>query len=100
MKLRLKADGPQQDSIRDLDNTSFNLLVFGQSTPESAQLPNLLRIYEVPSEPGNDAALARAGIPRRSFYLVRPDGYIALCGQEVNSATLAKYLRTRPHFAR
>ena len=99
MKLRLKTDGPHQDSIRDLDNTRFNLLLFGQSAPEPEQLTDLLRIHEVPSEPGNDAALARAGIPRRAFYLVRPDGYIALCGQEVSSAALAKYLGTRLHFA-
>jgi 2-polyprenyl-6-methoxyphenol hydroxylase-like FAD-dependent oxidoreductase len=100
MQLRLKADGPVQDSIRDLDNTRFNLLLFGQSVPERAQLTELLQLHEVPSEPGNDSALARAGIPPRSFYLVRPDGYIALCGHDASSAILVQYLAARLHFQR
>jgi 2-polyprenyl-6-methoxyphenol hydroxylase-like FAD-dependent oxidoreductase len=99
MKLRLTADGPLQDSIRDLDNTRFNLMLFGQSAPQSLQSTDLLRIHEVPAGPDNDAAFVRAGIPQRSFYLVRPDGYIGLCGREVSGAALTTYLGTRLHHA-
>jgi FAD binding domain-containing protein len=96
MKLRLKAGGPIQDSIPSLDNTRFNLLAFGQSAPPStAQLTYVLQVYDVPSDPDNEAVLARAGIPFRSFYLVRPDGYVALCGPDLDGEMLARYFRSR-----
>jgi 2-polyprenyl-6-methoxyphenol hydroxylase-like FAD-dependent oxidoreductase len=98
MKLRLKAGAPQQDSIRDLDNLGFNLLLFGQSAPELPQLNDVpLHMHEVPSDPGNEQEMLRAKIPRTSFYLVRPDGYIALCGQKLTSTALAQYFATRVH---
>lgn len=100
MKLRLKTGGSRQDSISELDNMRFNLLVFGQSAPASAQLPDVVQIHDVPSDAENDAVLVRAGIPRRSFYLLRPDGYIALCGRELDVSALAQYLDARMHFKR
>jgi 2-polyprenyl-6-methoxyphenol hydroxylase-like FAD-dependent oxidoreductase len=96
MKLRLKAGAPTVDSIPALDNTRFHLLVFGQSAPASAaQLGAVLQIHEVPSDPDNQAALLRAAIPPRSFYLVRPDGYVALCGPDLDGETLALYFSSR-----
>lgn len=99
MKLRLKAGGPVQDSIPSLDNTRFNLLAFGQSTPTpDARLTDILQVHEVPADTDNQAVLARAGIPPRSFYLVRPDGYIALCGLELPDDALTRYFSARLHF--
>jgi 2-polyprenyl-6-methoxyphenol hydroxylase-like FAD-dependent oxidoreductase len=98
MKLRMKSGGPPEDSICDLDNTRFNLLVFGQSAPETVQSPEVVQVHEVPPDADNAAALVRAGIPSRSFYLVRPDGYIALCGQELDATALVEYFSGRLRF--
>ena len=43
----------------------------------------------------NDAELARVGIASPSFYLLRPDGHIALCGRQVDAGTIARYLEVR-----
>jgi hypothetical protein len=50
-----------------------------------------------PGDPANDAELARAKISQPSYYLVRPDGYIGLCGPGINREALARYLRGRLH---
>ena len=97
MKLRMKAGEAPQESIPSLDNTRFNLLVFGQSAPDSARLGELVQVHEVPRDPDNEAALTRAGIPLRSFYLLRPDGYIALCGVDLDGGAVAQYLSARLH---
>jgi hypothetical protein len=97
MKLRMDTGAAPQESIPGLDNMRFNLLVFGQSAPQAAQLAGVLQVHEVPSDPDNGAALSRAGIPSRSFYVVRPDGYIALCGQDLDGAALMRYFTTRLH---
>ncbi len=93
--LRLSAGGPEQHSIPDLDNLCFNLLVFGQAAPEIAGLDGILQVHEVPPDPGNAEATARAGIPTLSFYLVRPDGYVGLCGQRLDGDAVKRYFGSR-----
>ena len=51
----------------------------------------------IPADTANDAELARARIPRPSFYLVRPDGYIGLCGGRLEGGALGRYLSERLH---
>jgi hypothetical protein len=41
--------------------------------------------------------LARAQIPRPSFYLLRPDGHVGLCGARLDAAELQRYLSERLH---
>ena len=36
--------------------------------------------------------LARVGIPQPSFYLVRPDGHVGLCGKTADAAAIQRYL--------
>jgi hypothetical protein len=56
----------------------------------------------VPSDVDNVAELARLKLPATSFYLLRPDGYVALCGAQLDLAALARHaagplgLRTLP----
>jgi 2-polyprenyl-6-methoxyphenol hydroxylase-like FAD-dependent oxidoreductase len=97
LRLKLVADGPVEDLFRRLDDTRFNLVVIGPPPPPEGALPlgDLLRIHAVPPDPGNDAELARARVPRPSFYLVRPDGHVGLCGVRLETAAVARYVSER-----
>jgi hypothetical protein len=54
-----------------------------------------MRIHVVPADPGNDAELVSAQIPQPSFYLVRPDGHIGLCGARLEAAAVQRYVSER-----
>jgi 2-polyprenyl-6-methoxyphenol hydroxylase-like FAD-dependent oxidoreductase len=97
LRLRLQANGPVEDLFEQLDDTKFNLIVFGQPFPLESEpgIGNLLRIHVLPSDPVNDAELARVQIPQPSFYLLRPDGHVGLCGARVEEAAVARYLSER-----
>lgn len=93
MQLRFHADGPAEDLFEWLDDLHFHLLVFGQAVP-AQRLPfpaELLRVHAIPTDAINDAELARQKIPQPSFYLLRPDGYVALCGTRLDLAGLARH---------
>jgi hypothetical protein len=95
LKLKLRADGPVEDSFHAFQDTHFNLVIFGQPVAEDLpQLGDLLRTHVIPRDSHNDAALTRAQIPSPSFYLIRPDGYIGLCGTRVETAAISRYFRS------
>jgi 2-polyprenyl-6-methoxyphenol hydroxylase-like FAD-dependent oxidoreductase len=94
LKLKLLPDGPVEDLFRKLDDTRFHLLLFGQSLP-AADLPKLgdvVTTHVVPADVSNDAQLRRCMIPEVSFYLIRPDGYVGLCGSHLDVPVLMGYL--------
>ena len=96
LHLKFSANGPVEDSFGKLDDTKFNLLVFGQPAPEGRfGMGELLAVHPIPADPMNDKELARAGIPSKSFYLVRPDGYVGLCGGLLNAAGFTRYVSER-----
>ena len=97
LRLKFRRNEPTEDLFAKLDDTRFNLLVIGQSAPPGGlrELGDLLRIHEVPSEPANDRELARAHIPRVSFYLLRPDGHIGLAGTRLETAAAVRYVSER-----
>ena len=81
LRLRFAANGEVEDSFTKLDDVHFHLLVFGQPAPERISgWDGLLEVHALPEDAANDAALQLARIPRPSMYLVRPDGYVGLCG--------------------
>ena len=84
-----------------LDDTHFHLLAFGQPAPAAAELGlgDLLRVHAIPADPANDAALQRAQIPQPSFYLLRPDGHVGLCGTRLDAAAVKRYLSERLHLS-
>jgi 2-polyprenyl-6-methoxyphenol hydroxylase-like FAD-dependent oxidoreductase len=93
LRLKLAADGPIEDLFQTFDDTHFHLISTGQAeSPEDiAEFGELLRTHVVPSNTDNDAELARAGIPRSSFYLIRPDGYVGLCGARWDANAVRAY---------
>jgi hypothetical protein len=54
-----------------------------------------LLTHQVPDDPMNDLELARVGIPKPSFYLLRPDGHVGLAGTRHEPAALTRYLVDR-----
>ena len=102
LRLRFLADGPAEDLFGILDDTRFNLIVIGQPAPQIALagLGDLLRIHTVPGDPDNDRELARAHIPRPSFYLLRPDGHIGLAGFHLEVAAAIRYVSGRLHLGK
>jgi hypothetical protein len=99
LMLSFEAKGPE-DLFRRLDDTRFNLLVFGgaSSPAELAGLSALgdtLRVHVVPRAAENDRALAGAQIPQPSMYLLRPDGHVGLCGPRLAAGAVGRYLRER-----
>jgi hypothetical protein len=84
-----------QDLFQALDDTRFNLLVFGQATAQTLpDLNGLLRIHAIPITAGNEAEQARVHVPRTAFYLLRPDGHVGLCGRTLDAAALQRYFAT------
>ncbi|MGH9867248.1 MAG: FAD-dependent monooxygenase [Candidatus Polarisedimenticolia bacterium] len=94
LRLQLRTNGPVEDLFQAFDDTRFNMIVVGQPSPPDAQwgLGDLLRVHVIPPGAVNDAALARTGIPIPSFYLVRPDGYVGLCGLRPDPAVVSRYV--------
>jgi len=102
LRLEWRTGGPVEDVFEKLDDTRFHLIVIGQSAPPETALAlgDLLRVHVVPASPINEKELARARIPRPSFYLVRPDGHVALCGARIDGEQVARYLAERLHLER
>jgi hypothetical protein len=94
LRLKFQPNGSVEDLFQKLDDTRLNLIVVGQpSPPEGAlNLGDLLRIHAIPVDPFNDVELARAQIHRPSFYLVRPDGHVGLCGGYLDAAAVMRYV--------
>ena len=78
-----------------LDDERFHLLAFGQRAELPPDAGDLVRVWSVPSDPANENALARAGIPQRSFYLLRPDGHVGLAGTRLDPDQIRGYLAER-----
>ena len=97
VKLKLGANGVIEDLFETLDDTRFNLIMIGQAAPseQTLGLGDLLRVYTVADDRVNDAELLRARIPRPSFYLLRPDGHVGLCGTRLPPGALSRYLAER-----
>src|SRR5688500_16969153 len=92
LQLKLSDAGPVEDLFCKLDGLKFCLLVAGQRSPTPG---DLVQAHEIPSNAVNDAELARARIPRTSFYLLRPDGHVGLCGVRLEAGQIERYFSER-----
>jgi len=99
IRLKFAANGPAEDLFEHLDDTKFNLLVIGQRvSPEPpGDVEDLLRVHAIVAGPANEAALSRAKVPQTSFYLLRPDGHVGLCGARLEIADVKRYLAEQVH---
>jgi hypothetical protein len=97
LQLRFSENGPVEDLFQKLDDRRFNLIVIRQSVPpqEAIGLGDLLNIHKIPADAVNEVELARAQIPQLSFYLLRPDGHVGLCGKRLEVAAVARYASER-----
>jgi 2-polyprenyl-6-methoxyphenol hydroxylase-like FAD-dependent oxidoreductase len=92
LRLRFQANGPAEDLFQKLDDTCFNLVVFGQPAAGISAPAGLLRTVVIPGDIANDSELARAGISGPCFYLLRPDGHVGLAGTRFDAAVVNRYL--------
>ena len=95
MQLRRASGGPTVDLFDELDDTRFNLLVFGEPSnlaPVAGEVADLVDVHTFPRDPGNQAALESARVPQPSFYLLRPDGHVGLCGPRLDIEAIRQYL--------
>jgi len=91
LRLKFQANGAAEDLFRRLDDTRFNLLVIGQPAPAVAA-DGLVRVHAVADDPSNANELAAAGITGPAFYLLRPDGHVALAGTRLEAGVVARCL--------
>jgi hypothetical protein len=96
LQLHQRGGGSGGDLFQKLDDTRFNLLMIGQPAPpvESLGLGDLLRVLVIPA---GGLELTRLKIPQPSFYLLRPDGHVGLCGTRFDATTVKNYLAERVH---
>ena len=91
LTLRFQAEGAPVDLFRRMDDTRFNLLVIGQPAPDlRAAWADILKVHTIPSDV-NAHALTAASIDSPSYYLLRPDGHIALAGRVFEEGALVQW---------
>jgi hypothetical protein len=98
LRVKLTASGPVTDLFEALDDLHFHLLVIGKPPPvdwpPQAQ-SDRVRVHAIPAISDNAAELRRARIPVPSFYLLRPDGHVGLCGVRWDARAVDRYLSGR-----
>lgn len=93
LHLRFRAGGAREDLFERLDDTCFNLLVFGQPT-DAGPLDvsaDLLAVHAVPDDADNAAELERVSIRGPAFYLLRPDGHVGLAGTNLDADAIRRW---------
>ncbi len=96
LRVKVGPEGEVKDLHREMDDRWFHLLLFGQTAPSSG-FGDLVQMHVVPQDEANAAELARAGISGPSFYLLRPDGHVGLCGEGFDAVAITRYLADRAH---
>lgn len=94
------ADSAQAMDVHErLVDTRFHLLLVGEENAGSldalaaaSDFDGMLRRDRVVATEANVAALAAAGIPVPSYFLVRPDGHIGLAGRRFDESRLRAYM--------
>jgi 2-polyprenyl-6-methoxyphenol hydroxylase-like FAD-dependent oxidoreductase len=82
-----------EDNFSPLVSLDWQLHIYGEATPalrslcEARQLPLHVFAWR--------AQMRRCGLRRNALYLVRPDGYVALAGDQIRLQGLREYLDAR-----
>ena len=87
------SDGMMKDNFARLKSLDWQVHVYGDALPEVKAVCDLQRLplHVFPWYPGID----QTGLRRNAFYLVRPDGYVALADPEGNAKAIKSYFDTR-----
>ena len=91
LRLRFAAGSADEDLYERLDDGQFNLVLYGQQAGSGAQFGQLVRVHEIPRNEDNRRELERRGIPAESWFLLRPDGYIATAGTRLDEAAVRRW---------
>ena len=98
MRLKFQPGAAAEDVFEKLDDLTCNLVVIGQAGPRTDALgpfADVVRTHTIPADPANAAELARAQVPVPSFYFLRPDGHVGLCGAKLEMDAVTNYLTGR-----
>ena len=97
LHLKLRAGGAPEDLFSAMPDLSFHLIAIGQGAPadELGPLEQRLQVHVIPRTPTTSASSPGSNIPRPSFYLLRPDGHVGLCGRQLAPGLVRDYLRAR-----
>jgi len=97
LRVALSPNGSGEDLFQQLDDTRFTLILVGQPAPAEGVpgLRDLLCTLVISDDPVNQRELARVHIARPSFYLLRPDGHVGLCGTRLDAAAVSRYVSER-----
>jgi hypothetical protein len=91
LRVALANDGAVTDLYERVDDTRWTLVLAGQDATSDIPWPGGLEVIVIPAGAGNDAELARVHVPRPSYWLLRPDGHVGLCGTRFDAASLRRY---------
>jgi 2-polyprenyl-6-methoxyphenol hydroxylase-like FAD-dependent oxidoreductase len=99
LQLKFAPNGPIEDLFQNLSDMHFNLVLIDQPAPSEHALGfgDLFRTWAVPRDPANDQELARVEISQPSFFLIRPDGYVGLCGKLFEADSFRAYITQNLH---
>jgi 2-polyprenyl-6-methoxyphenol hydroxylase-like FAD-dependent oxidoreductase len=79
------------DLFQRMDDRRFNLLILGDQL--AAPSPHaFVNVIVIPFDARNEASLRQAGLHRPCYFLVRPDGHIALAGTAAHMPEVTAYL--------
>ena len=98
LHLQLNESDPPVDLYQALDDKRFNMLIFGEAGVGCRDLGGIGEFVTertIPMTPDNKRVMARFGISEQSFFLLRPDGHIGLCGSRPDASAIQHYFSTR-----
>ena len=100
LHIALAEHGQATDLFKLLDDTRFNVLVFGNHAASGQVAPaiaDLVCVHAIPDTTENRRATSAANITWPTFYLLRPDGHVGLKGGQLQWADLQDYFSARVH---